>query len=560
MGKGKLGKRFWWWLVGTLAAAGLGAGAYWWWAIRRPLSGLVGVAQAVPQEATMVVAVRTNSALWQPLTQFGTPESRQLLAQAIAAGPAQTLWQRGSLDFQQDIQPWVGEGALAALVPLRPDEPPATLAIAPVQNRERAEVFLAKYRNALTQQGAQFTEKTYGRQVYYESPTRRPNQSIVTALIDGRLAVLTTDPALLHRTIETYRRRSPALATKPTFVEALQRAQTLPPRESLVWLYVDGTVGLDFFGPAQALGDSFLASPSTQLSSLALTAGFQKEGLRFRLDRTVSAPGAAVEMPRQPLLDRLPADTLLLISGTNLRQSWATLQARAKANPISETTLTQWREALAKAQIDLDKEVLGWLTEDFAIAAVPTTTGALRGSGFGLVLLARTTVADLPRQFLNKLERWARSSPGGPIPDNLEVKPETLAQTEISSWTVRSQSLATRLAAQGFLTQDVVFWAAGDLVTSLLPTPGKPLAQSTAFRRLTTGLPETNGGYFYWQVGASLPILDRLLPSELKSTPLYTQGRILLDAVRGLAATTTNLDDRTVRLDLLLSLKPTPVD
>ncbi|HAN45702.1 MAG TPA: hypothetical protein DCQ32_04025, partial [Cyanobacteria bacterium UBA8156] len=139
MGKGKLGKRFWWWLVGTLAAAGLGAGAYWWWAIRRPLSGLVGVAQAVPQEATMVVAVRTNSALWQPLTQFGTPESRQLLAQAIAAGPAQTLWQRGSLDFQQDIQPWVGEGALAALVPLRPDEPPATLAIAPVQNRERAE-------------------------------------------------------------------------------------------------------------------------------------------------------------------------------------------------------------------------------------------------------------------------------------------------------------------------------------------------------------------------------------------------------------------------------------
>jgi len=558
MGNGKSGKRSWWWLVGALAAAGLGAGAYWWLAIRRPLSGLVGAAQAVPQEATVVVAARTNSAFWQPLAQFGTPESRQLLAKAIAA--AQTPWHQGRLDFQQDIQPWVGEGALAALVPLQPDEPPATLAIAPVQNRERAEVFLAKYRNILTQQGAQFTEKTYGRQVYYESPTRRPNQSVVTALIDGRLAVLTTSPVLLQRVIETYRGRSPALAIKPAFVEAAQRAQELSPRESLVWVYVDGSVGLDFLGPAQAIGDSFLSNPAAQLSSLALTAGFQKEGLRFRLDRTVATPGSAIEVPRQPLLDRLPADTLWLISGTNLRQSWATLQARAKANPISETTLTQWREALAKAQIDLDKEVLGWLTEDFAIAAVPTTSGALRGSGFGLVLLARTTVADLPRQFLTKLERWARSSPGGPIPDNLEVKSETVAQTEISTWTARSQSMATRLAAHGFLTQDVVFWAAGDLVTSLLPTPGTPLAQSPTFRRLTTGLPETTGGYFYWQVGASLPILERLLPSELKSTPLYTQGRILLDAVRGLAATTTNLDDRTVRLDLLLSLKPTPVD
>ncbi|MFQ3680317.1 MAG: DUF3352 domain-containing protein, partial [Pseudanabaenaceae cyanobacterium] len=536
----------------------LGAGAYWWLTIRRPLSGLVGAAQAVPQEATVVLALRTSASLWQPLAQFGTPESRQLLAKAIAAGPAQTLWQRGSLDFQQDIQPWIGEGALAALVPLQPDTPPATLAIAPVQNRERAEVFLAKYRNALTQQGAQFTEKTYGRQVYYESPTRRPHQSVVTALIDGRLAVLTTDAALLHRVIETYRRRSPALATKPAFVEALGRVQELPPRESLAWLYVDGTVGLDFLGPAQALGDSFLAKP--QLVALTLTAGFQKEGLRFRLDRTVNGTGAAIEVPRRPLLDRLPSDTLLLISGTNLRQSWATLQTRAQANPISETTLTQWREALAKAQIDLDKEVLGWLTEDFAIAAVPTTAGALRGSGFGLVLLARTTVADLPRQFLSKLERWARSSPGGPIPDNLEIQPETLAQTEVSSWTVRSQSMTTRLAAQGFLTQDVVFWAAGDLVTNLLPVPGTPLDQSKTFRRLTAGLPETNGGYFYWHVGASLPILDRLLPSELKSTPLYTQGRILLDAVRGLAATTTNLSDRIVRLDLLLSLKPTPVD
>ncbi|NJK59038.1 MAG: DUF3352 domain-containing protein [Oscillatoriales cyanobacterium SM2_1_8] len=204
--------------------------------------------------------------------------------------------------------------------------------------------------------------------------------------------------------------------------------------------------------------------------------------------------------------------------------------------------------------------MMGWLTEDFAIAAVPTTAGALRSSGFGLVLLARTTVADLPRQFLSKLDRWARSSPGGPIPDGLEIRAETLAQTEVTAWTVRSQSMTTRLATQGFLTQDVLFWAAGDLITSLLPAPSTALAQSPTFRRLTAGLPTTNGGYFYWHVGASLPILDRLLPSELKSTPAYTQGRVLLDAVRGLAATTTNLDDRTVRLDILLSLKPTPVE
>ncbi|NJK59039.1 MAG: DUF3352 domain-containing protein [Oscillatoriales cyanobacterium SM2_1_8] len=358
MTKRKSGKPSGWWLGGVLAtlAAGVGAVAYWWLAIRWPLSGLAGAAQAVPQEATVVVALRTDGGLWQPLTQFGTPESRQLLAKAIADWPGQALWQRGSIDFQQDIQPWIGDGALAALVPLRPDEPPATLAIAPVQNRERAEVFLAKYRNALTQQGAQFTEKTYGRQVYYESPTRRPNQRLVTALMDGRLAVLTTDPALLHRTIETYRRRSPALATKPAFAEALARAQGLPPRESLAWLYVDGAVGLDFLGPAQALGDSLLTSPTAPLASLSLAAGFQKEGLRFRVERVAMAPGAAIVTTRKPLLDRLPAETLAVVSGINLRQSWETLKTRAKANPVSETTLSQWREALAQVDIDLEKK------------------------------------------------------------------------------------------------------------------------------------------------------------------------------------------------------------
>ena len=103
-----------------------------------------------------------------------------------------------------------------------------------------------------------------------------------------------------------------------------------------------------------------------------------------------------------------------------------------------------------------------------------------------------------------------------------------------------------------------VFWAMGDLSGSFVPKPTRTLPESNGFKILTSGLPKANGGYFYLNMTTALTLADRLLPAEVKTSANFTQIRAVLDAINGVAVTSSVIDNRTTRLDLLFTLKPTP--
>ncbi|MEE3715975.1 DUF3352 domain-containing protein [Tumidithrix elongata RA019] len=547
----------------AVATVGAGAAVFFVWQKSQVPTGVIGTASAIPQEAQVVMAFNTTSEPWQKLVQFGTPDSQKLLSEGMEKSPLNSLLVQSKTDFSRDVQPWLKGHVITALIadPQKPNAPPATLVIAPTSDRAKSDLFLTKYRDALTQQGAKFTPKEYKEFKYYESPTRDPNNSVITADIGGRYVAIATSSALIQRTIDTYKGDLPSLAKKSSFATVFGAESKSNIAEPLVQIYLDGAIALEFIGSQTklSLGEPIIAQSRRELDAITLTAGTQKEGLRFEVTTYLKDKGTTNNPQAQTaagtVLNSLPQEAFLLVSGINLNQSWQSLVAQAKGNANSEQMLDQIRKSVKDAtKLDLERDILKWMTGEFAIAAIPNNQGILANPGFGFVVLLQTSNDKDAQATFDKLDAAAKTSSSGLIPQGVDLKSKKLGDRDIVTWQVGNATMASH----GSLGNNFVFWSMGDLADQFVPKPTKSLPESSSFQILTTGLPKTNGGYFYLNMTTALTIADRLLPPDIRSTPSFTQVRAVLDAIRGIAVTSTNINSRITRLDFLFTLKPTP--
>jgi hypothetical protein len=543
----------------AVVAAGAG-GAYFYFAQRsQATKGILGAAAVIPQEAQVVMAFNTKSEPWNKLAQFGTPASQKLLGEGITKSPLNSLLVQSKTEYSRDVQPWLEGYIMTALVPnaAQPQAPAATLVIAPTRDRSKSEAFLSKYREALTQQGARFTPKQYKDVTYYESPTRDPNNSVVTADIGGQYVAIATSPNLIQQAIDTYKGSNPSLAKKPIFAKIYGSANQTKIAEPLLQVYLDGQVALEFIG-SQAklnLNESAITQSRRELDAMTLTGGTQKEGLRFEINTYLKNDNSNPLVNNEAkVLNLLPQETFLLVSGVNLYQSWQSLVAQAKGNASSSQLIDQIRKSVKDAtKLDLDQDILKWMNGEFAIAAIPNNQGILVSPGFGFVAIAQASDQNAAQTALDKIDKAAQSS-SGLLPKGVELKQKQIGDKSVVTWAIANTNVATR----GTLDNNFVFWSMGDLADTFVPKPANNLPASSPFQILTTGLPKSNGGYFYLNMTTALTLADRLLPPEVKSNPNFTEVRAVLDAINGIAVTSTNVDSKTTRLDFLFTLKPTP--
>ncbi|MBD2176770.1 DUF3352 domain-containing protein [Pseudanabaena sp. FACHB-1998] len=547
--------------IGAAVIATGAGGAYFYFAQRsQAIKGILGAAAAIPQEAQVVMAFNTKSEPWNKLVQFGTPASQKLIGEGIAKSPLNSLLVQSKTEYSRDVQPWLEGYVITALVPntAQPQAPDATLVIAPTRDRSKSDAFLAKYREALTQQGARFTAKQYKEVTYYESPTRDPNNSVVTADIGGQYVAIATTSTLIQQAIDTYKGSNSSLAKKPIFAKIYGSANQTKIADPLLQVYLDGDVALEFIG-SQAklnLNESAIAQSRRELDAMTLTGGTQKEGLRFEINTYLKNDNTnPIANNEAKVLGLLPQETFLLVSGVNLYQSWQSLVAQAKGNASSAQLIDQIRKAVKDStKLDLDQDILKWMNGEFAIAAVPNNQGILANPGFGFVAIAQASNQGAAQSALDKIDKAAQSASGGVLPKGVELKPKQIGDKSVITWAIGNTNVATR----GSLDNNFVFWSMGDLADTFVPKPARNLPESSPFQILTTGIPKANGGYFYLNMTTALTLADRLLPPEVKSNPSYTEVRAVLDAINGLAVTSTNVDAKTTRLDFLFTLKPTP--
>jgi hypothetical protein len=554
-------------LIGGLSAAAMvagGAAGYFLLVRSQKTEGIMAIATIIPQDAQVAIAFNAKPEPWKKLGQFGTPESQKLLNDTMQQSPLGILLSQSKTDFSKDVQPWLGGDAVTALVPnpQKPNSPPGTLVIASTKDSSQSDAFLVKYRDALTKQGAKFAPKEYKDLRYFESPTREPGRSVVTADIGGRYIAIATSSELIQQTYDTYKGEKPSLSKKPNFSSVFGADSRTNLTDPLAQIYLDGSIALEFIGSQTkvSLSKPVLEESRKQLDAITLAVGTQKEGIRMELsiypkaDSNGQTPSDG-DRSAGEIVSKLPQETFLLISGNNLNRSWREIAAQAKSNPSSEQAAKQLRQVVKDAtQLDLEKDILKWMTGEFAIAAIPSSQGLLANPGFGLVVLMQTSDRDATTAMLSKLDNLAKSSSSGVIPQGVEIKTKQLANKTIVTWDVGSSTVASH----GFIDDKHAFWAMGDLSELLIPQSNQNLPSSSTFQILTTALPKNNGGYFYLNMGTALTISERLIPAEAKTSQGYTQARAVLDAIRGIAVTNTNIDNRITRLDFLFTLKPTP--
>jgi len=546
--------------IGAAVVATGAGGAYFYFSQRsQATKGILGAAAAIPQEAQIVMAFNTKSEPWNKLAQFGTPASQKLISDGITKSPLNSLLVQSKTEYGRDVQPWLDGYVMTALVPnaAQPQAPAATLVIAPTRDRSKSDAFLTKYREALTQQGARFTPKQYKDVTYYESPTRDPNNSVVTADFGEQYVALSTSPALMQQAIDTYKGTSSSLAKKPIFAKIYGSANQTKIADPLLQVYLDGEVALEFIG-SQAklnLNESAITQSRRELDAMTLTGGTQKEGLRFEINTYLKNENSNPLINNEAkVLNLLPQETFLLVSGVNLYQSWQSLVAQSKGNASSAQLIEQIRKGVKDTtKLDLDQDILKWMNGEFAIAAIPNNQGILASPGFGFVAIAQASDQNVAQAALDKIDKAAQSS-SGLLPKGVELKPKQIGDKSVVTWAIANTTIATR----GSLDNNFVFWSMGDLADTFIPKPARNLPESSPFQILTTGLPKSNGGYFYLNMTTALTLADRLLPPEVKSNPSFTEVRAVLDAINGISVTSTNVDAKTTRLDFLFTLKPTP--
>ena len=544
----------------AVIAAGAGGAYFYFTQKAQAIKGILGAAAAIPQEAQVVMAFNTKVEPWNKLAQFGTPASQKLISESITKSPLNSLLVQSKTEYSRDVQPWLEGYIITALVPnaAQPQAPAATLVIAPTRDRSKSDAFLSKYREALAQQGAKFTAKQYKDVTYYESPTRDPNNSVVTADIGGQYVAIATSPKLIQQAIDTYKGSNPSLAKKPIFAKIYGATNQTKLVEPLVQVYLDGEVALEFIG-SQAnlnLNEAAIAQSKRELDAMTLTGGTQKEGLRFEINTYLKNDNSnPIANNEAKVLNLLPQETFLLVSGVNLYQSWQSLVAQAKGNSSSAQLIDQIRKAVKDStKLDLDQDILKWMNGEFAIAAIPNNQGILANPGFGFVAIAQASDQNAAKTALDKIDKVAQTNSGGLLPKGVDLKPKQIGDKSVITWAIGNTNVATR----GTLDNNFVFWSMGDLADTFVPNPANNLPQSSSFKILTTDIPKSNGGYFYLNMTTALSLADRLLPPEVKSNPSFTEIRSVLDAINGIAVTSTNVDAKTTRLDFLFTLKPTP--
>jgi hypothetical protein len=542
--------------IGTaVVATGIG-GAYLYFTQRaQSIKGMLGAVAAIPEEAQVVMAFNTKSEPWNKLAQFGTPSSQKLISDGLNKSPLNSLLVQSKTEYSRDVQPWLEGYVITALVPnkAQPQAPAATLVIAPTRDSGKSNAFLVKYRDALTQQGAKFTPSIYKDVTYYESPSASPNNSVVTADIGGQYVAIATSAALIEQAIDTYKGTSPSLAKKPIFAQiygSKPAGQTLDREDSLLQVYLDGEVALEFIG-SQAnlnLNEAAIAQSKRELDAMTLTGGTQKEGLRFEINTYLKNDNPnPLANNEAKALSLLPQETFLLVSGVNLYQSWLSLVSQAKGNASSAQLVDQIRKGVKDiTKLDLDQDILQWMNGEFAIAAIPNNQGILA--------IAQASDQNAAKTALEKIDKAAQSSSVGLLPKGVDLKPKQIGDKSVVTWAIGNTNVATR----GNLDNNFVFWSMGELADTFVPKPARTLPESSSFQILTTGIPKSNGGYFFLNMTTALSLADRLLPPEVKSNPNFTEIRSILDAINGIAVTSTNVDAKTTRLDLLFTLKPTP--
>lgn len=539
--------------VGTAVVLILGgAAAYWFLTQRSRPSGDMPVgANVIPQDALMTVSVTTNESQWERLREFGTPETQAAFDKTLVSFRDRFLASNG-FNYKEDIQPWVGQEITFAFLAQKtpaavsddPTPPPAVVTgdqsivmVLPVANPLRAKQVLDKQTSETKNQGQKREYK--GVQVQ-ESPANAP-QPYSIAVLEGRYLILSSDSQAINRTIDAYK-GTPSLAATAGFGQALNQIQTASPF-ARIFVNVPEAAAFASANSARPVPPDELVK-LRQNQGLAATLDIEAEGVRMRGISWLNPKSEkqhVVENNADSMPARLPADTMMMVSGGNLQRLWQDYSQGAAANPIALINPEQLRTALSQTTgLDLDKELLNWMGGEFSLSVVPAQQNTPGVLPLGFVFMVETNDRRAAEKTLEKLDTIMSDK------YKFKVAEGKVGNLPVVTWQPSFPLNVTR----GWLEGQTAFLAVGASVSdTFTPKPQSPLAANLLFANTVPTELEPNNGHFFVDV-------NRAFNSDSLGLPIIPPNQqSWLKAINTLGVTAAITSSRTTRYDVFVNLK-----
>jgi Protein of unknown function (DUF3352) len=530
--------------VGAAVIAG-GAGAYWYYNNATMKSGVtpMAIAQVVPENAYMTTFVSSDLQSWAKLQEFGTPEARTLLEKGLKDAQNDLLT-KNKIDFEKDVKPWVGN-AMAAVLPAEKGKQPNLLLVVSIRDKVSALGFAAKM--------ASQSDGKPGKETDYKGNKVFSNQegTVFVSLVKEYLAIAPNQKTL-EQAIDTSL-GSPSLAAKPGIDTVLKTSVDLQNPIAQVYIF-------DYANAFQQIGNYSTTStaipPETlerlkNIKSMVAGVGVDDNGIRMKAIASMADNAPKFDYKPTPgkVIAQFPQDTIALFNGAHLSDYWKQGVEQAEKDPKVKSQIDQMRQATkTTADLDLDKDILGWMNGEFGIGLIPSDRGILAQSGFGSVMLFDTSDRKTAEATFAKLDEYVKKSSSGSI----QIQQRDVQGKKVTEWNTPYGSLF----GHGWLDDDSVFVAIGgapmvDVVTAKNP----PLDNSDTFKAVTASLPKQNLGYFYIDMDKTMVLVNKFAGMAQSSIP--AEPAAVLNSIKGVGMTSSQVNPTTGQFEMLLALKKT---
>ncbi|MBD2727723.1 DUF3352 domain-containing protein [Nostoc sp. FACHB-892] len=545
-------------LVLTLSAAGLliGAGSVAYWLLsQRQISSsdlLVG-ANIIPGDALFAVSLTTDPQQWQKLREFGTKETQAELDKNLIELRDRFLTNNG-YDFQKDIAPWVGNDVTIAILapatankavpkPVTTNQDAASdqqsmVMVLPVKNAEIAKNILAQPK---TLKQGKWIDRTY-QGITIKEIEGQAGENLSAALLDRRFLVITDSPKATERAIDAYKNQT-SLATTGGFAENFPKIANYQ-RFGQFYVNVPTAAKIAAASPNRPLPAQVLAQLQNN-QGLAGTMTLEPEGIRFKGVSWLNPNSQrmlAVENKAGKMQSRVPAETLMMLSGGNLQRLWGDYILTSQRNPLSPIAPEQIRGGIKSlTNLDLDKDLLSWMKGEFSLSLIPTTVkqGSPDDFRVGLLFMVQASNRQSAEASIKQLDEVMRNQ------FQFQVQPAKVAGQPVVNWV---SPYGTLTATHGWLDGDVAFLVVGAPITDkIVPKPNNLLASTLSFQQTVPTEPNPTNGQFFLDVERTVKNfpLPTLIPNQ----------QTLLAATRSIGMTSAVSDNRSNRYDIFIALK-----
>lgn len=508
-------------------------------------------ANAIPQDALMVVSVTTDANQWQQLRSFGTPKSQAAFDQTLVQLRDRFLGANG-LDYERDVKPWIGPEVTLAMLPPQselappkdgqapqPASPQPAVLVVPIADPIKAKQLLDQPK-AL--QGRQWSDRTYKDIQIRESKGQQPAQNIDLAVLDGKLLIVANSARAVERAIETYK-GDPSLAATPGYADALGQIQKGQGFASLYMnipqTVISGNANLNRSQSQQSL------EQVKQSQGWATVATLESEGLQLNSifwlkpdsQRTFSVRNTAKTMPT-----RLPGDTVLMASGGDFKQFWSDYTRDFPSMPVKLLDPTSFRQEVRGALgMDLEQDFVNWMQGEFSISLVAAPPGTSPTTPIGLVLMVQASDRRAAEKALKQLDETMAKK------YNFQIEDGKVADQPVVNWRMPGSEVAI---THGWMDGNIAFLTLGAPVAqSFLPRPANNLASNPPFQQATDGSDDTTSGQFF---------MDFNRASTFKGLPLLRfpeANQVWLEAIKAVGISTVVSSDRTTRYNVRVLLQ-----